>query len=149
MCPRSVWMKPGAAALTLPLAPATNGGNSPRLTLAAPAGGWVGVGPGGRTDVPPLLEVKDLHTEFRTGAGTVRAVDGVSYTVDPGETIAIVGESGSGKSVGARSILRLIPDPPGRITQGQILFAGRDLLSLSADEMRAVRGNEIGMVFQE
>jgi oligopeptide/dipeptide ABC transporter ATP-binding protein len=96
-----------------------------------------------------LLDVRNLHTEFRTGAGLVRAVDGVSYTVDPGETVAIVGESGSGKSVGAMSILRLIPDPPGRITQGQILFAGRDLLGLSSDEMRAVRGNEIGMVFQE
>src|SRR3984957_7774567 len=96
-----------------------------------------------------LLDVRNLHTEFRTGAGLVRAVDGVSYTVDPGETVAIVGESGSGKSVGAMSILRLIPDPPGRITQGQVLFAGRDLLGLSAEEMRAVRGSEIGMVFQE
>jgi oligopeptide/dipeptide ABC transporter ATP-binding protein len=99
--------------------------------------------------LPPLLEVRDLHTEFRTGAGVVRAVDGVSYTVDPGETVAIVGESGSGKSVGALSVLRLIPDPPGRITQGQILFAGRDLLQLSDDDMREVRGGEIGMVFQE
>ena len=99
--------------------------------------------------MPPLLEVRGLHTEFRTGAGLVRAVDGVSYTVDSGETVAIVGESGSGKSVGAMSILRLIPDPPGRITQGQILFAGRDLLSLSAEEMREVRGSEIGMIFQE
>jgi oligopeptide/dipeptide ABC transporter ATP-binding protein len=96
-----------------------------------------------------LLDVRNLHTEFRTGAGLVRAVDGVSYTVDPGETVAIVGESGSGKSVGAMSILRLIPDPPGRITQGEIHFAGRDLLGLSAEEMRSVRGNEIGMVFQE
>src|SRR6476659_5100211 len=99
--------------------------------------------------LPPLLEVKELHTEFRTGAGIVRAVDGISYTVDPGETVAIVGESGSGKSVGAMSILRLIPDPPGRITEGQVLFGGRDLLGLSAEEMRAVRGSEIGMVFQE
>ena len=96
-----------------------------------------------------LLDVRNLHTEFRTGAGVVRAVDGVSYTVDPGETVAIVGESGSGKSVGAMSILRLIPDPPGRITEGQILFAGRDLLGLSPEEMRKVRGGEIGMVFQE
>ncbi|HTE82052.1 MAG TPA: ABC transporter ATP-binding protein [Reyranella sp.] len=96
-----------------------------------------------------LLDVRNLHTEFRTGAGVVRAVDGVSYTVDPGETVAIVGESGSGKSVGAMSILRLIPDPPGRITEGQILFGGRDLLRLSPEEMRAVRGSEIGMVFQE
>jgi len=99
--------------------------------------------------MPALLDVRDLHTEFRTGAGIVRAVDGVSYTVDAGETVAIVGESGSGKSVGAMSILRLIPDPPGRITKGQVLFAGRDLLRLTPEEMRAVRGGEIGMVFQE
>ena len=99
--------------------------------------------------MPALLDVRNLHTEFRTGAGLVRAVDGVSYTVDPGETVAIVGESGSGKSVGAMSILRLIPDPPGRITEGQILFGDRDLLRLSPEEMRAVRGSEIGMVFQE
>ena len=63
---------------------------------------------------------RNLHTEFRTGAGVVRAVDGISYTVEPGETVAIVGESGSGKSVGALSILRLIPDPPGRITGGEV-----------------------------
>ena len=97
----------------------------------------------------PLLEVRDLHTEFRTGAGLVRAVDGVSYTVESGETVAIVGESGSGKSVGAMSILRLIPNPPGRITQGEILFAGRDLMKISDEEMRQVRGRDIGMVFQE
>ena len=99
--------------------------------------------------MPPLLEVKDLHTEFRTGAGIVRAVDGISYSVDPGETIAIVGESGSGKSVGALSILRLIPDPPGRVTGGQVLFAGRNLMELSEEQMRQVRGGDIGMVFQE
>ncbi len=99
--------------------------------------------------MPPLLEVKDLHTEFRTGAGLVRAVDGISYTVDPGETVAIVGESGSGKSVSALSILRLIPDPPGRITQGEIRFAGRDIMQLTDAEMREVRGGDIGMVFQE
>src|SRR5437773_4295235 len=99
--------------------------------------------------VPPLLEVKELHTEFRTGAGVVRAVDGISYTVDPGETVAIVGESGSGKSVSALSILRLIPDPPGRVTGGQVLFAGRDLMGLSEEQMRQVRGSEIGMIFQE
>jgi oligopeptide transport system ATP-binding protein len=99
--------------------------------------------------LPPLLEVRDLHTEFRTGAGVVRAVDGVSYTVEPGESVAIVGESGSGKSVSAMSILRLIPNPPGRITQGAIMFAGRDLMTLSDEEMRNVRGSEIGMVFQE
>jgi oligopeptide/dipeptide ABC transporter ATP-binding protein len=97
----------------------------------------------------PLLDVKDLHTEFRTGAGTIRAVDGISYAVEPGETVAIVGESGSGKSVGALSILRLIPDPPGRITGGEVRFLGRDLLQLSDGEMREVRGGDIGMVFQE
>jgi oligopeptide/dipeptide ABC transporter ATP-binding protein len=99
--------------------------------------------------LPPLLEIRDLHTEFRTGAGVVRAVDGVSYTVDPGETVAVVGESGSGKSVTAMSLLRLIPDPPGRITGGEVLFDGRDLLKLSEEEMRQVRGGDIGMIFQE
>jgi len=96
-----------------------------------------------------LLEVRGLHTEFRTGAGLVRAVDGVSYTVEHGETVAIVGESGSGKSVGALSIMRLIPNPPGRITAGEILFDGRDLRGLSEAQMREVRGRDIGMVFQE
>jgi oligopeptide transport system ATP-binding protein len=99
--------------------------------------------------LPPLLEILDLHTEFRTGAGVVRAVDGVSYNVGAGETVAVVGESGSGKSVTALSVLRLIPDPPGRITAGSVVFAGRDLLSLSEPEMREIRGGEIGMVFQE
>ena len=79
----------------------------------------------------PLLSIRDLHTEFRTGAGVVRAVDGVSWSVDPGETVAIVGESGSGKSVTALSVLRLIPDPPGRVTAGEVWFGGRDLMLLS------------------
>src|SRR5690349_16543700 len=104
---------------------------------------------GRNVGVPPLLEVKDLHTEFRTGAGVVRAVDGVSYTVDPGETVAVVGESGSGKSVTAMSVLRLIPNPPGRVTGGEVWFDGRDLLKLSEEEMRHVRGGDIGMIFQE
>src|SRR5712664_1646411 len=99
--------------------------------------------------MPALLEVRGLHTEFRTGAGLVRAVDGVSYTVEHGETVAIVGESGSGKSVGALSIRRLIPNPPGRITAGEVLFDGRDLRRLSEAQMREVRGRDIGMVFQE
>ena len=99
--------------------------------------------------MPPLLEIKDLHTEFRTGAGIVRAVDGVSYSVDTGETVAVVGESGSGKSVTALSVLRLIPNPPGEITAGAVIFAGRDLLTLSEPEMREIRGGAIGMVFQE
>jgi oligopeptide/dipeptide ABC transporter ATP-binding protein len=99
--------------------------------------------------LPPVLAVRDLHTEFRTGHGVVHAVDGISYTVEAGETVAIVGESGSGKSVSAMSVLRLIPDPPGRITGGQVLFDGRDLLKLPEQAMRVIRGGEIGMVFQE
>ncbi|MGQ0582969.1 MAG: ABC transporter ATP-binding protein [Reyranella sp.] len=99
--------------------------------------------------MPPLLEVRGLHTEFRTGAGRVPAVDGISFAVEQGETVAIVGESGSGKSVSALSILRLVADPPGRITGGQIVFDGRDLLGLSEAEMRQIRGRDIGMVFQE
>ena len=99
--------------------------------------------------MPALLEIQNLHTEFRTGAGTIHAVDGITYSVNAGETVAIVGESGSGKSVGALSILRLIPDPPGRITQGAVLFGGRDLMTLTEEQMRQVRGSEIGMVFQE
>jgi oligopeptide transport system ATP-binding protein len=97
----------------------------------------------------PLLDVRGLRTEFHTSAGIIRAVDGISYTVEPGETVAIVGESGSGKSVGALSILRLIPSPPGRITGGEVVFAGRDLMCLPEEEMRKVRGRDIGMVFQE
>ena len=97
-------------------------------------------GRNGASVLPPLLEVRDLHTEFRTGAGVVPAVDGISYTVERGETVAIVGESGSGKTASALSILRLIPDPPGRVTQGEILFAGRDLLQLSDEAIRQVRG---------
>jgi oligopeptide transport system ATP-binding protein len=97
----------------------------------------------------PLLSIRDLHTQFRTGRGIVRAVDGISYTVNAGETVAIVGESGSGKSVAAMSILRLIPDPPGRITAGEVLFGGRDLLKLPEEAMRQIRGGEIGMIFQE
>ena len=97
----------------------------------------------------PLLEVENLKTHFFTSSGIVRAVDGISYTVEEGETVAIVGESGSGKSVSALSVLRLVADPPGRIVGGSIRFRGRDLLTLSDAEIRAVRGREIGMVFQE
>ena len=96
-----------------------------------------------------LLEVKGLQTQFATSGGTVKAVDDVSYDVDEGETVAIVGESGSGKSVGALSILRLIPNPPGKILAGEILFEGQDLLKLSDEEIRHVRGRKISMVFQE
>jgi oligopeptide transport system ATP-binding protein len=97
----------------------------------------------------PLLSVRDLVTRFRVGRGAITAVDHVSFDVGAGETLAIVGESGSGKSVTALSILRLIPDPPGVIEGGQILFDGRDLLKLSDAEIRNVRGNRIAMIFQE
>ena len=99
--------------------------------------------------VEPILDIAELRTWFFTRDGVVRAVDGVSFHVIPGETLAIVGESGCGKSVTALSILRLIPSPPGRIVSGAIQFAGRDLLGLSEAEMRQVRGNEISMIFQE
>src|SRR5215468_9582471 len=97
----------------------------------------------------PILDIADLRTWFFTRDGVVRAVDGVSFHVAPGETLAIVGESGCGKSVTALSVLRLIPSPPGRIVSGSIRFAGRDLLGLSEAAMRDVRGNEISMIFQE
>ena len=96
-----------------------------------------------------LLQVEGLQTHFFTSAGVVKAVDGISYEVGEGETVAVVGESGCGKSVGALSILRLIPDPPGRIVGGSIRFGGRDLLALSEEEIRRIRGREIGMIFQE
>jgi peptide/nickel transport system ATP-binding protein len=97
----------------------------------------------------PLLEVEDLRTWFYTRDGVVRAVDGVSYRVYPGETLAVVGESGCGKSVTSLSILRLIATPPGRIVGGRLVFAGRNLLELTEAEMRGIRGNEISMIFQE
>jgi len=97
----------------------------------------------------PLLEVRGLTTQFRTEHGVVRAVDDVSFDLEAGETLAIVGESGSGKSVTALSILRLIPDPPGRILSGEIRFEGQDLLTLSDEEIRGIRGNRIAMIFQE
>ena len=96
-----------------------------------------------------LLEVRNLKTHFVTRSGVVRAVDDVSWDVGESETVALVGESGCGKSVSALSIMRLVAGPSGRIVGGQILFKGRDLLQLSDDEMRRVRGREIGMVFQE
>jgi oligopeptide/dipeptide ABC transporter ATP-binding protein len=97
----------------------------------------------------PLLAVEDLRTHFHTDDGVVRAVDGVSFEIQPRETLAVVGESGSGKSVTSLSILRLIPEPPGRIVGGRIRFKGRDLLGLAPAEMRAIRGKEISMIFQE
>ena len=96
-----------------------------------------------------LLEVRGLKTEFETSEGTVKAVDGISYDVEKGETVAIVGESGSGKSVGALSILGLIPSPPGKVVAGEILFQGQDLLKMDDAGIRKIRGGEISMVFQE
>ena len=96
-----------------------------------------------------LLEVRELRTTFQTASGLVRAVDGVSWSIEPGETVALVGESGCGKSVSALSVMRLVSEPAGRIESGAILYKGRDLLKLSEEEMRRVRGSEIAMVFQE
>src|SRR4051812_4182655 len=98
---------------------------------------------------PPLLEIDDLKTVFRTDRGLARAVDGVSFSVDRGKTLAVVGESGCGKTVTALSVLQLIQMPPGEIVGGEIRLEGRNLLALSAKEMQAVRGGEIAMIFQE
>jgi peptide/nickel transport system ATP-binding protein len=103
----------------------------------------------GRAADAPLLSVENLHVHFATSAGIVRAVDGLSYTVRPGEIVAIVGESGSGKSVSALSIMRLLPRRTAKIPEGRIVFAGRDLLTLGEEEMRAIRGRDISMIFQE
>jgi peptide/nickel transport system ATP-binding protein len=97
----------------------------------------------------PLLEVDGLKTHFFTRDGVVRAVDGVSFSIQPGETLALVGESGCGKSVTSLSIMRLIASPPGRVVAGAVRFNGRDLLGLGEAAMRRVRGNEISMIFQE
>src|SRR5262245_19097346 len=122
-----------------------------RDSLAANATGVAGQ-PGDRTPMPAhstsLLKVEDLHVSFATDTVTVRAVEGFSLEVSPGEVVALVGESGSGKSVSAHSIMRLLPRT-GRTPQGRILFEGRDLLALPEEKMRHVRGREISMIFQE
>jgi oligopeptide/dipeptide ABC transporter ATP-binding protein len=99
--------------------------------------------------VAPLLEIKDLRTYFYTYEGVVKAVDGVSYELEEGETLGLVGESGCGKSVSALSMMRLIPDPPGKIVSGEVLFEGEDILKINMDEMRHIRGAKMAMVFQE
>ena len=96
-----------------------------------------------------LLEVKDLRTYFYTYEGVVKAVDGVSYELEEGETLGLVGESGCGKSVSALSVMRLIPDPPGKIVAGEIQFENEDILKVDMDDMRRIRGGKISMVFQE
>ncbi|RKE71048.1 ABC transporter ATP-binding protein [Pseudorhodoplanes sinuspersici] len=103
----------------------------------------------GLESASPLLEVEDLHVQFLTSRGIVRAVEGLSFHVDPGEIVAIVGESGSGKSVSALSIMRLLPRHTGRIPKGRVTFNGRDLLKLSDEQMREIRGRDISMIFQE
>jgi peptide/nickel transport system ATP-binding protein len=97
----------------------------------------------------PLLDVQDLHVQFDTSRGVVHAVDGISYSIRRGEVVAIVGESGCGKSVSSLAIMGLLSKPAGRVTAGRILFEGRDLLTLSAEEMREIRGRDISMIFQE
>ena len=96
-----------------------------------------------------LLQVRDLRTYFETDDGLVKAVDGISFELQPGETLGIVGESGSGKSVTNLSIIRLIPEPPGKIVSGEIIFKGQDILSLPRDEVRKLRGCHIAMIFQD
>ena len=98
---------------------------------------------------PPILEVKNLHISFNTYLGKIKAVQGLSFTLEEGETLAIVGESGCGKSATAQSIMQLIPSPPGSIDKGSITFKGKELLTKSNKEMNAIRGSEIGMIFQD
>ncbi|MEU9002863.1 ABC transporter ATP-binding protein, partial [Streptomyces sp. NPDC048551] len=97
----------------------------------------------------PLLEVRDLHVEFHTRDGVAKAVNGVSYSVNAGETLAVLGESGSGKSVTAQAIMGILDMPPGRIPHGEILFQGQDLLKLPAEDFRKIRGQKIAMIFQD
>ncbi|MGB7949779.1 MAG: ATP-binding cassette domain-containing protein, partial [Candidatus Binatia bacterium] len=96
-----------------------------------------------------LIQVKNLRTSFFTPEGEVRAIDDISFEIAAGQTLGLVGESGCGKSVTSLSIMRLIQSPPGRIVGGEILYRGRDLLTLNNEEMRKIRGNEISMIFQE
>jgi ABC-type dipeptide/oligopeptide/nickel transport system ATPase component len=97
----------------------------------------------------PLLDVRDLTVRFYTLDGVVHAVNGISYTLNEGETLGIVGESGCGKSVSVLALMRLIPEPPGKIEAGQALYRGEDLLQLTEEQMEQVRGKEIAMVFQD
>ncbi|MEV0849322.1 ABC transporter ATP-binding protein [Streptomyces sp. NPDC049954] len=97
----------------------------------------------------PLLEVRDLHVEFHTRDGVAKAVNGVNYSVEAGETLAVLGESGSGKSVTAQAVMGILDMPPGRIPQGEILFRGQDMLTMSAEERRRIRGQKIAMIFQD
>ena len=102
-----------------------------------------------KDQIAPLLEIIDLSVRFKTDEGEVEALDKVSFGINPGQTVGVVGESGCGKSVTAYSIMRLLPQPMGMITNGSILFQGKNLLDLGTEEMQGIRGNEIGMIFQE
>ena len=126
------------------VAEGSNGGAGGAAVASKP-----GDGGGAASPRRALLEVRDLHTRFRTGAGLANAVSGVDFDVYEGEVLGIVGESGSGKSVLSLSVMRLIPNPPGEIHKGSVRFRGRELLDLSWSEMRAIRGREIAMIFQE
>jgi oligopeptide transport system ATP-binding protein len=97
----------------------------------------------------PLLEVNNLQTQFFTQDGVVKAVDDVSFYIMPGETLGVVGESGSGKSITGLSLMRLVPTPPGKIVQGEVLFQGKDVLKMSDEQVRSIRGNDIAMIFQD
>ncbi|MBM7082547.1 ABC transporter ATP-binding protein [Micromonospora humidisoli] len=112
--------------------------SAPRPTPASPTP------PGGH-----LLDVRDLHVEFRTGEGVAKVINGVSYHLDPGETLAVLGESGSGKSVTAQAVMGILDTPPAVIRSGQIRYRGRDLLTLPEEQRRQVRGKEIAMIFQD
>ncbi|GAA2446438.1 ABC transporter ATP-binding protein [Streptomyces sp. NPDC051041] len=103
----------------------------------------------GGADGGPLLEVRDLHVEFHTRDGVVKAVNGVNYSVGAGETLAVLGESGSGKSVTAQAVMGILDMPPAKIPQGEILFRGQDMLKMSAEERRTIRGRRIAMIFQD
>ena len=133
---RSIGRLPGAGALAFDAPAASDLGRAGGISARAEHG-------------PSLLQVRELRTYFNTRRGVIKAVDGVSFDLKPGETVAIVGESGSGKSVTAASIMRLVPNPPGYHASGEVLFKGADLLTSSVPAMRRIRGNEIAMIFQE
>src|SRR6185436_4892848 len=99
--------------------------------------------------MPTLLDVKDLEVRFHTPEGIIYAVNGISFSLNEGETLAIVGESGCGKSVSMMSMLRLIPIPPGEIVTGEVLYGDRDLVTISDSELELVRGKDISMIFQD
>src|SRR5712675_748484 len=118
-----------------------------RMSTRDDAGSATATGTSSASDA--LLEVRNLAVSFDTPEGRARAVDDISFTIKPGETLGLVGESGCGKTVTALALMRLVQTPPGRIEGGQIFFKGADILELSERDMRKIRGNEISMVFQE